>query len=212
MKRFSCSEIIIDPRIALLFGVFMLVVKMKSQMGYQEKKWYLDLYNAKKLLEEEVTRSKSIKFSFSSKELEGRWACSKKMKPQNQEKGMPGLNVSNTTPLADVHVTSIQMVSSLASSLQQNSSSPSYWCLSEAKKMFHLKGNEVTALDAVNNQIELLLQASSSPNGYFDVMDCGGRTIEEIIEEISDHQRWMVQQKVSILLLALTIAKKIWKS
>jgi hypothetical protein len=45
----------------------------------------------------------------------------------------------------------------------------------------------VTALDTVNNQIELLLQASSSPNGYFDVMDCGGRTMEEIIEEISDH-------------------------
>ncbi len=73
-------------------------------------------------------------------------------------------------------------------------------------------GNEVTALDTVNNQIELLLQASSSPNGYFDVMDCGGRTTEEIIEKISNHQRWMVQQKVSILLLALIVAKKRWKS
>ena len=64
----------------------------------------------------------------------------------------------------------------------------------------------------MNNQIELLLQASSSPNGYFDVMDCGERTMEEIIEEISDHQRWMVQQKVSILLLALIVAKKRWKT
>jgi hypothetical protein len=118
---------------------------------------------------------------------------------------MPGLNASSTTPLADV-------VSSSASSLQQNSSSTSYWCSSEAKKLFHLKGNDVSALDAVNNQIELLLQASSSPNGYFDVMDCGGRTTEEIIEKISNHQRWMVQQKVSILLLALTIAKKRWRS
>jgi len=93
---------------------------------------------------------------------------------------MPGLNASNTTPLADV-------VSSSASSLQQNSSSTSYWCSSKQKKMFDLMGNEVTALDTVNNQIELLLQASSSPNGYFDVMDCGGRTMEKIIEEISDH-------------------------
>ena len=74
--------------------------------------------------------------------------------------------------------------------------------------MFHPKGNELSALDSVNNQIDLLLQASSSPHGYFDVMDFGGRTTEEINEEISDHQRWMVQQKVSMLLLALTVAKK----
>jgi hypothetical protein len=38
--------------------------------GISGKNWYLDLYNAKELLEEKVTRSKSIKFSFNSKELE----------------------------------------------------------------------------------------------------------------------------------------------
>jgi hypothetical protein len=74
--------------------------------------------------------------------------------------------------------------------------------------MSHQKVNDLSALHAVNNQIEFLLRASSSPNGYFDVMDCGGRTTEEIVEEISDHQRWMVQQKISILTLALTVAKK----
>jgi hypothetical protein len=62
-----------------------------------------------------------------------------------------------------------------------NLSSISYWHSSEAKKLFHPKG-ELSALDAVNNPIELLLRA----------MDCGGRTTEEIIEDISDHQRWMV--------------------
>ncbi len=35
-------------------------------------------------------------------------------------------------------------------------------------------------------------------------MVCKGRTTEEI----SDHVRWMVEQKVSILTLALTVAKK----
>jgi len=34
------------------------------------------------------------------------------------------------------------------------------------KKWFHPKGNEVSALDAVNNQIELLSKASGSPNGF----------------------------------------------
>ncbi len=74
--------------------------------------------------------------------------------------------------------------------------------------MFHQKVNDLSALHAVNNQIELLLRAGSSPNGYFDVMDCGGRTTEEIVKEINDHQRWMVQQKIIILTLALTFAKK----
>jgi hypothetical protein len=54
-----------------------------------------------------------------------------------------------------------------------SSTSTSYWQSSEAKKLFHLKGNEVSALDAVNNQTELLLKASDSPNGIFDVIDSG---------------------------------------
>jgi hypothetical protein len=118
----------------------------------------LDLYDGKELLEENVTRSKTLKFSFSTKELEDeeKEHTRKKMKPQNQEKGAPGLTKSNATPLADVHVTSNLLVSSLAStSVPLSSTSKSYWQSSEAKKMFHPKDNEVSALDAVDNQIEL---------------------------------------------------------
>jgi hypothetical protein len=62
------------------------------------------------------------------------------MKPQNQEKGAPGLTESNATPLADIHVISIQLVSSFAStSVPLSSTSTSYWQSSEAKKMFHPK-------------------------------------------------------------------------
>jgi len=50
----------------------------------------------------------------------------------------------------------------------------SYWQSSEAKKLFHPKGNELSDLDAVNKQIKLLLKASDSPNGIFDVVDSGG--------------------------------------
>jgi hypothetical protein len=78
----------------------------------------------------------------------------------------------------------------MASSLHQNSSSTSCWCLSEAKKLFHPKGNELSALDAVSNQIDLL-QACSSPHGYFDAMDCGARTKERLVKRCV-----MVQQKV----------------
>ena len=176
--------------------------------GRTGSNWHLDIYDANELLEGKITKSKTLKFSFSTKELEDKEEVHtrKKMKPQNQEKGVPGLNETTATPLVDLQIPSNTMVSS--SAVHLNVSSISYWHSSEAKKLFHPKGNELSALDAVNNQIELLLRASSSPNGYFGVMDCGGRTTEEIIEEISDHQRWLMQQKISILTLALTVAKK----
>jgi hypothetical protein len=44
---------------------------------------------------------------------------------------------------------------------------------------------------------DALFRAISSPNGYFDVMDCGDRIIEEIIEEISDHYDWTSNTKNS---------------
>ena len=65
----------------------------------------------------------------------------------------------------------------------------------------------MSALNAVNNQIELLLKASDSPKGIFDVIDSGGRTTEETNEEISDYQRCMLQQKICFFTLALTVAK-----
>jgi len=39
------------------------------------------------------------------------------------------------------------------------------------------------------------------------VIDSGGRTTKEINEEISDYQRWMLQQKICFITLALTVAK-----
>ena len=96
------------------------------------------------------------------------------MKPQNQEKGAPGLTQSNATPLADIHVASYPLVSPSAStSVPLSSTLTSYWQSSEAKKLFHPKGNELSDLDAVNKQIKLLLKASDSPNGIFDVIDSG---------------------------------------
>ena len=194
----------------VIWGFYACSPDVKPEGNAAGNNWHLDIYDGKELLEEKVTRSKTLKFSFSAKELEDeeKEHTRKKMKPQNQEKGAPGLTESNTTPLADIHVASIPPVSSSAiTSVPLSSTSTSYWQSSEAKKLFHPKGNEVSALDAVNNQIELLLKASDSPNGIFDVIDSGGRTTEEIIEEISDYQRWVLQQKICFITLALTVAK-----
>ena len=47
-----------------------------------------------------------------------------------------------------------------------------------------------------------------SPKGYLEVISCTGMESEEIDEEMSDYQRWLVQQKIIVLTLALVQAKK----
>ncbi len=64
------------------------------------------------------------------------------------------------------------------------------------------------ALEAVNNQIKLLMITHDSPKGYLEVISCTGMEGEEIDEEMSDHQRVLVPQKVAVLTLALVQAKE----
>lgn len=60
-------------------------------------------------------------------------------------------------------------------------------------------GTKILALDAVINQINTLLEVrSSSPIRYYHVMECGGKTMDEISNEISDHQKWMVNKKLAL--------------
>jgi hypothetical protein len=75
---------------------------------------------------------------------------------------VPSLNETTETPLMDLQTPSSITVAS--SAVHLNLSSISYWHSSEAKKLFHPKGNELLALDAVKNQIKLLLRAISSPD------------------------------------------------
>jgi hypothetical protein len=144
----------------IIWAFYACNLDVKPKGNAAGNNWHLDLYDGKELLEEKVTRSQTLKFSFGTKELKDEEEHTrKKMKPQNQEKGAPCLTESNATPLADVHMASNPLVSLLAcTSVPLSSTSTSYWQSPEAKKLFHLKGNEVLALKAVNNQIELLLK------------------------------------------------------
>jgi len=47
-----------------------------------------------------------------------------------------------------------------------------------------------------------------SPKGYVDVVSRNRMEGEEIDEEMSEHQRWVVQQKIIVLTLAFIQAKK----
>ena len=67
--------------------------------------------------------------------------------------------------------------------------------------------SEKNALEAVNNQIKLLMVMHESPKGYVDVVSSTRMEGEEIDEDMSEHQRWIVQQKIIVLTLAFIQAK-----
>jgi hypothetical protein len=63
------------------------------------------------------------------------------------------------------------------------------------------------SIEAVNNQIKLLKVMQESPIGYVDVVSSTRMEGEEIDEGMSEHQRWIVQQKIIVLTLAFIQAK-----
>jgi len=66
---------------------------------------------------------------------------------------------------------------------------PTYWDSTEAKLLFNPVLSEKNALEAVNNQIKLLMVTQESPKGYVDVVSSTRMEGEEIDEEMSKHQR-----------------------
>jgi hypothetical protein len=54
----------------------------------------------------------------------------------------------------------------------------------------------------------MLVEAHDSSRGYLEVVSCRGMELEEMDEEMSDHQRWMVQQKILVLTMVLLEAKE----
>jgi hypothetical protein len=63
------------------------------------------------------------------------------------------------------------------------------------------------ALETVNNQIKLLMVMQESPKGNVDVVSSTRMEGGEIDEEMGEHQRWIVQQKIIVHTLALIQAK-----
>ncbi len=75
----------------------------------------------------------------------------------------------------------------------------------EAKNIFHPINDENNALEAVDNQMELLLRVLDEPKGYLKVvMELEG----DDDEEISEYQKWIINLKCQYLYCALYHAKE----
>ena len=93
-------------------------------------------------------------------------------------------------------------VSSLASS---HCRSETYWDSPEAKKLFRPLDSEPTVVAAIDNQIKALQHVNKSANACVDIIAGNLEVLDE--DDITQHQKWVIQQKAQYLGLSLQLAK-----
>jgi hypothetical protein len=173
--------------------------------------WYLKV--TKELLNIKVTRSTSLNLDVSISLLEtANEVTRKRKKPQNES--------TNVTLGKKIHPaldfkSSGTLPSSSAYSPSPLLNQPISWFDSpEAKTMFRTKLDEENALEAIQNQLKLLCKANGSPEGYLELIE-GGED-EELLEYLSEHQKYKIKLKRVILIFALQSAaenmpEKTWR-
>ena len=82
----------------------------------------------------------------------------------------------------------------------------SYWDSPEAKKLFRPLASESTVVAAIDNQINILRLVNKSANACIDII--AGSAEERNEDDITQHQKWVVQQKAQYLALSLHLAKE----
>jgi len=75
-----------------------------------------------------------------------------------------------------------------------------YWSSKEARNNFSPIGDELDALEAVKNQIELLKEALTSPLDHLTIVDAHGSDATAS-EMLSEFQSWIIFGKCQLLLL-----------
>ena len=86
------------------------------------------------------------------------------------------------------------------------SRSETYWDSPEAKKLFQPLASEPTVVAAIDNQINALRHVNKSANACVDII--AGNVEERNEDNITQHQKWVVQQKAQYLVLSLQLAKE----
>jgi hypothetical protein len=139
-----------------------------------KKAWYEEIDNGLDLLNKKLTRSTTLVFSDAHVALEEDQQTTKSS--SNKRK-----RCSTTSP---------DTPSATAKKNLQNVEA-SYWESTEARKLFRPIAKERDALEGIDNQIDLLCNATSTPNGYLALIDRREKTNnneDDEDERFSDYQ------------------------
>lgn len=66
--------------------------------------------------------------------------------------------------------------------------------------MFRPLATEKDVVEGIDNQIELLRTASSTPHGYLTLIErgWGNKTTEDVEDGLTEYQVWLVRQKIIV--------------
>ncbi|KAI2493650.1 hypothetical protein MHU86_20903 [Fragilaria crotonensis] len=121
----------------------------------------------------------------------------------SEERGGEEASECMTNEVATMIGSSEDTASSLAS--PRRPFLETYWDSPEAKLLFRPLASESTALDAIDNQIKALRDVNKSSNAFLTV---AGNLDELNEDDVTEHQKWVIQQKAQYLALALHLARE----
>ena len=187
-------------------GIFChaLQPKGKSKINYYyatssgsapslEKAWTENISLGEEFLKNKVTRSNVLSITANIKEQQILPANKKRKTRDFVETSDAGrlLGGSSTAPEEPSAASSLGVVGCEL-----------YWVSTEAKKLFKPIKDEQDALEAINNQMELLLGVLDNAKGFWSVVSGW-----EGEDDISEHQKWMIVMKCQYLYCALYHAR-----
>ena len=187
-------------------GIFRRVLqpKGKSKINYYyatssgsapslEKAWTENISLGEEFLKNKVTRSNVLSITANIKEHQILPANKKRKTRDFVETSDAGrlLGGSSTAPEEPSAASSLGVVGCEL-----------YWVSTEAKKLFKPIKDEQDALEAINNQMELLLGVLDNAKGFWSVVSGW-----EGEDDISEHQKWMIHIKCQYLYCSLCHAK-----
>jgi len=163
--------------------------------------WFNYICDGKEFLSTVITRSKTQELSKETVAIELKASDATKQIIPGKTKQLEECCNTPSTNLPPV----------LPSSLANHCPPPSfrYWDSTEAKNLFGTREDEVDALEAIDNQLLMLRSANDAPNGHVLLME---EQDDEVLEKMSDYQKWVVRQKILFLTCALSFAKDLMPS
>ena len=149
-----------------------------------ENAWYNYISDGEDLLNKVTTRSEVKHFSDEVIDLSKETLISqpsKKRKLLDSTKNDNDINIISPPPSSAPPRESSQFAQKPVQNVEA-----SYWESTEARKLFRPIAKERDALEGVDNQIELLCYATSTPNGYLTLIDRREKTNNNEDDRMSD--------------------------
>ena len=166
------------------------------------KSWTEEINDGDMFLKVKITRSNMLKTTVDTASLNFEKTTTKKRKLMQTDNSVGGLLGRGSENPEDFTLGPSSSPPGECDAEASRWKSESYWTSSEAKKLFRASDTETDALQAINNQMDLLHSVLNDAQGFWHVV-----TGLESDDDLTAHQKWLINMKAQYLYCALAHAK-----